>query len=641
MNQAHTRNFCIIAHIDHGKSTLADRMLELTGTVEKRAMQAQLLDSMDLEREKGITIKLQPVRMRWTPSMPGGESGADAEAINAAPAGVGKDDASREEVPQVRRPAALIGSEQPTYTLNLIDTPGHVDFSYEVSRSLAACEGAVLVVDASQGIQAQTLANVYLAIEAGLTIIPVLNKIDLPAADPERVAAEVSSLLGCDPDSILRVSGKTGAGVTELLDAIVAQIPAPQGEAEAPLRALIFDSIYDEYRGVILFVRVVDGALHKGDTLKLMATRATGLAVESGIFMPKQTPTAEIATGQIGYVVTNLKSIAEARVGDTVTLVAAPAVEALPGYRQVKPFVFAGFFPSSGEQYPDLKDALEKLKLNDAALLYEPESSQVLGFGYRVGFLGLLHLDIIKERLEREYGLDLVVTSPSTDYIVHETDGSERTIRSAAELPDASKIDYIREPWIGGEVVVPNEYVGGVIQLINRVRGRQSNLSYLDETLALVAFEAPLANVLTDFYDALKSITSGYGSFNYELGDYRRENLVRLDILVGGEMIDSLSLVIHRDEAYRAGKEIVDKLKEIIPKQLYEVSLQAAIGGKIIAREDVKAMRKDVTAKLYGGDVTRKNKLLDKQKKGKKRMKRIGKIDIPAEAFMVLVRKDG
>jgi GTP-binding protein LepA len=602
MNQPHTRNFCIIAHIDHGKSTLADRMLELTGTVEKRAMQAQLLDSMDLEREKGITIKLQPVRMHWQK-----------------------------------------GDE--TYRLNLIDTPGHVDFSYEVSRSLAACEGAILVVDASQGIQAQTLANVYLAIEAGLEIIPVLNKIDLPAAEPERVAGEVASLLGCDPDSILRVSGKTGQGVTEVLDAIVDQIPAPAGQPDAPLRALIFDSIYDVHRGVILFVRIVDGSLKRHDDLTLMATRAEGLAVETGIFMPKQTAAPELHTGQIGYVVTNLKDISEARVGDTVTtsqaFVKGPGLlTALPGYRQVKPFVFAGFFPSSGEQYPDLKDALEKLKLNDAALLYEPESSSILGFGYRVGFLGLLHMEIIKERLEREYGLDMVVTSPSTDYIVHQADGTDLTIRAASELPSASVIEYIREPWIKGEVVVPNDYVGGVIQLINRIRGEQKNLSYLDEQLALVAFEAPLSNVLTDFYDSLKSITSGYGSFNYELGDYRRENLVRLDILVGGELIDSLSLVIHKDEAYRAGKAIVEKLREIIPKQSFEVTLQAAIGGKIIAREDVKALRKDVTAKLYGGDVTRKNKLLDKQKRGKKRMKRIGKVDIPAEAFMILVSKE-
>jgi GTP-binding protein LepA len=593
VNQSTTRNFCIIAHIDHGKSTLADRMLELTGTVSRRSMHAQLLDSMDLEREKGITIKLQPVRMKWH-----------------------------------------------DHTLNLIDTPGHVDFSYEVSRSLAACEGAVLVVDASQGIQAQTIANVYLAIEAGLEIIPVLNKIDLPAADPEKVAGEITALLGCKPESILRVSGKTGVGVEELLNSIIEHVPAPSGDPTAPLRGLVFDSIYDQHRGVILYLRIIDGTLHKNDSVVLMASRAHGLAVETGIFLPGQTPQAELSTGSIGYVVTNLKSISEAHVGDTVTLSSHAAPHALAGYQKVKPFVFAGFFPSSQEQYLDLKDALAKLKLNDAALVFEPESSQVLGFGYRVGFLGLLHMDIIKERLEREYGLDLVVTSPSTDYIVRDTNGAEQTIRSAAELPEASKIEQILEPWISGEIVVPGTYVGSVIGLINRIRGLQNNLSYLDETLALIRFTAPLSNILTDFYDELKSLTSGYGSFNYELSGYKPEKLVRLDILIGGEMIDSLSVVTHKDEAYRLGKQIVDKLKTIIPKQSFEVTLQAAIGGKIIAREDISALRKDVTAKLYGGDVTRKNKLLDKQKRGKKRMKKIGRVDLPAEAFMVLVRKD-
>ncbi len=664
MHQDHIRNFCIIAHIDHGKSTLADRMLELTGTVDKRDMHAQLLDTMELEQEKGITIKLQPVRMQWQlgsgPAADGIPPAAAALGAGREPSsGVTRNEASLSEYLadgvqgageqrsgayiDVRGASSGDGNEAERgqiFTLNLIDTPGHVDFSYEVSRSLEACEGAVLVVDASQGIQAQTLANVYLAIEAGLEIIPVLNKIDLPAADPERVAGEVAKLLGCDPDTILRVSAKTGGGVAELLDAIVKDIPAPKGKPDAPVRGLIFDSIYDEYRGVILYLRIVDGTLRKGDAIALMATKANGLALETGLFAPRQTPVPAIETGQIGYIVTNLKSIAEAHVGDTVTLEKTPATEALAGYRAVKPFVFAGFFPSSAEQYPDLKDALEKLKLNDASLVYAPETSQVLGFGYRVGFLGLLHLEIIKERLEREYGLDMVVTSPSTDYIVKENNGAERTIRSAAELPDASVIASIREPWIRGEVVVPGDYVGGVIQLVNRIRGKQSGMSYLDETLALITFEAPLANVLTDFYDSLKSITSGYGSFNYELADYRVENLVRLDILVGGEMIDSLSMIAHREEAYRAGKEIVERLKEVIPRQMYEVSLQAAIGGKIIAREDVKAMRKDVIAKLYGGDVTRKNKLLDKQKKGKKRMKRVGKVDIPAEAFMVLVSKD-
>ncbi|MBW4061748.1 elongation factor 4 [Candidatus Saccharibacteria bacterium] len=607
MNQSSIRNFCIIAHIDHGKSTLADRMLEVTGTVAKRDMHAQLLDTMDIEQERGITIKLQPVRMQWQLSTP---------------------------------PNSVHDNQAQSYTLNLIDTPGHVDFSYEVSRSLAACEGAVLVVDASQGIQAQTLANVYLAIEAGLTIIPVLNKIDLPAADPERVALEVSNLLGCNPDTILRVSGKTGDGVPELLDAIVEQIPAPHGDASLPTRALIFDSIYDDYRGVILFLRIVDGSLPKNAAIRMMATGAEGLALETGMFAPKQTPTPELGSGQIGYIVTNLRSTSEARVGDTVTLAKAPAATALDGYRLVKPFVFAGFFPTSNEQYPLLKDALDKLTLNDAALQYEPETSAVLGFGYRVGFLGLLHLDIVRERLEREYRLELVVTNPSTDYQVRTVNGEELRVRNAASLPDPTRIELIREPWINGEVVVPNDYVGGVITLVNQIRGRQTNLSYVDETLALVAFEAPLANVLTDFYDSLKSITSGYGSFNYELADYRAEKLVRLDILVGGDIVDSLSMIVHTDEAVHLGRKIVAKLKEIVPRQNFEVSLQAAIGGKIIAREDVKAVRKDVIAKLYGGDVSRKNKLLDKQKAGKKRMKRFGKVDIPAEAFMVLVTKD-
>lgn len=591
-DQTKIRNFCIIAHIDHGKSTLADRMLELTGTVEKRRMQEQLLDSMDLEREKGITIKLQPVRMAWQ------------------------------------------GHE-----LNLIDTPGHVDFSYEVSRSLAACEGAVLVVDAAQGIQAQTLANVYLAIEAGLEIIPVVNKIDLPAADPDRVIGELVSLLGCKPEEVLRVSAKEGTGVKELLDRIVTQVKAPTGQTDAPLRALVFDSQYDSYRGVILFLRIIDGALASDSAITLLGSKQSGQATQVGIFKPAQTPGDRLSTGQIGYVVTNLRSVSEARVGDTVTLQSNPASEALPGYRQVKPFVYAGIFASSQEQYPALKDALVKLQLNDAALSFTPENSQVLGFGFRVGFLGLLHLEIITERLEREYGLEIVATNPSTDYIVVTKTGDEQVIRAAAELPDPSQIEQIKEPWISGEIVVPGDFVGGVIQLINQIRGRQTNMTYMDQTLAVINFEAPLANVLTDFYDALKSLTSGYGSFNYELADYRPEDLVRLDILVGGQLVDSLSSIVHREEAYRTGKNIVEKLKDVIPRQLFEVSLQAAIGGKIIAREDIKAMGKNVTAKLYGGDVTRKNKLLDKQKAGKKKMKRIGKVDIPAEAFMVLVKR--
>ncbi len=593
MDQAKIRNFCIIAHIDHGKSTLADRMLELTGTVEARNMKKQLLDTMDIEQERGITIKLQPVQMQWQ------------------------------------------GNQ-----LNLIDTPGHVDFSYEVSRSLAAVEGAILVVDAAQGIQAQTLANVYLAIEAGLEIIPVINKIDLPAAEPERVTTEIVNLLGCQPADVLRVSAKEGTGVRELLDRVVAEVPPPRGHTESPLRALVFDSIYDQHRGVILYIRIVDGALSKNQSIKLMSNSQTGLATGLGIFKPQPTDTGDLQTGQIGYIVTNLKSIAEARVGDTVTLSSQPAAEALPGYRQVKPYVYAGLFPASAEQYPALKEALEKLKLNDSSLSYTPENSQILGFGYRVGFLGLLHMEIVKERLEREYDLDLVVTSPSTDYIVKFIDGKEQTLRSAAELPDPTRIAEVREPWIKGEVVVPDQYLGGVIGLINRLRGVQKNLKYLDETLALVEFEAPLANVLTDFYDELKSLTSGYGSFNYDLADYRAENLVRLDVLVGGQMVDSLSQIVHRDEAQAVGKQIVAKLKEVVPRQQFDVSLQAAIGAKIIAREDVKAMGKNVTAKLYGGDITRKTKLLEKQKKGKAKMKRLGQVDIPPEAFMVLVRKD-
>ncbi len=587
------RNFCIIAHIDHGKSTLADRMLEITGTVEKREMKQQLLDSMDLEREKGITIKLQPVQMRWQ-----------------------------------------------NHILNLIDTPGHVDFSYEVSRSLAAVEGAILVVDAAQGIQAQTLANVYLALEANLTIIPVLNKIDLPAADPEKVSREVANLIGCQPEEILRISAKDGTGVEQLLDKLVEEIPPPKGDENKPLRALVFDSVYDEYRGVILYVRVVDGSIKKGEALKMMFSCQNTLAIDVGHFAPTMISDSEIPCGQIGYICTNLKSIAEARVGDTVTNEKSPSQTPLDGYKKIQPYVYAGFFPVSGEDYPVLKDALEKLTLNDASLQYEPESSKVLGFGFRLGFLGLLHLEIVKERLEREFNLQLVITNPSVDYRVKTTNNEIVEVKSAADLPDVSRILEISEPWINGEIIVPSAYLGSIIQLINSVRGIQKNLSYIEKELALVSFEAPLANVLTDFYDDLKSISSGYGSFNYDLGDYKPEDLVRVDILVGGEMVDSLSVITHRSESLSVGRRITEKLKEVIPRQLFEVSLQAAIGGKVIAREDVKAMGKNVTAKLYGGDVSRKNKLLDKQKKGKKRMKKIGKVDIPSEAFMVLLKKD-
>jgi GTP-binding protein LepA len=593
MNQDHIRNFCIIAHIDHGKSTLADRLLELTGTVNKRDMKAQLLDKMDLEREKGITIKLAPVRMKY------------------------KD-----------------------YELNLIDTPGHVDFSYEVSRSLEACEGAILVVDASQGIQAQTLANVYLAMAAELTIIPVLNKIDLPAADVERVSAEVVNLLGCKKEDILHISAKTGQGVEIVLERVVADVPSPSGQVTGETRALIFDSYYDDYRGVVLYVRTFDGEIAKNSQIKMMATSAEGLALEVGSLKPGMTPEKHISSGEIGYIVTNLRSTREAKVGDTVTLTKSPAKVALPGYLDVKPFVYAGFFPESNENYQELKEAIEKLSLSDSALQYEPENSPVLGFGVRVGFLGLLHMDIVRERLEREYDLDLIVTNPSTDYQISLLNGEELDIKSAADLPDVSKIAEISEPWIKGEVVVPKEYVGAVIQLISSKRGLQKNLSYVDAQLAVVAFEAPLANLLTDFYDQLKSATSGYGSFNYELADYRVEDLVRLDFYIAGEMVPSLSVMVHRSEAQSLGRTTVEKLKDVIPRQNFQVALQAAIGGKFIAREDISGYRKDVTAKLYGGDVTRRKKLLEKQKKGKSRMKRFGKVDIPAEAFTVMLKRD-
>lgn len=620
MDQSHIRNFCIIAHIDHGKSTLADRMMEMTGTVQKRDMKSQLLDSMELEREKGITIKLAPVRMAYRYQA---TDNWKIEHSNTA------EPHSNSHTPIANQ----------VYDLNLIDTPGHVDFSYEVSRSLQACEGAILVVDASQGIQAQTLANVYLALEADLTIIPVLNKVDLPAADVPRVSKEVINLLGCDESEILKISAKTGEGVPEVLDAVVARIRPPAGQADAPARALIFDSYYDDYRGVILYARVVDGAIRKGDTIQMLATGADGLALEVGALQPTMQAEPDIATGEIGYIVTNLKTTRDARVGDTITVRRAPADKPLPGYQHVKPFVYAGFFPVSNEEYNDLKDAVEKLSLSDSALQFEPENSPVLGFGVRIGFLGLLHMDIIRERLEREYGLDLVVTNPSTDYQVTLTSGEEIDIKSASELPPVTKLTQIREPWINGEIVVPSEYIGAVIQLIVSKRGLQKNLSYIDER-ALISFEAPLANLLTDFYDQLKSVTSGYGSFNYELSGYRTEDLVRVDFYVAGEMVDALSVMAHRSESQALGRDIVKKLKDVVPRQSFQVSLQAGIGGKFIAREDISAYRKDVTAKLYGGDVSRRKKLLQKQAKGKQRMKRFGKVDIPSEAFTVMLKRD-
>ena len=627
-NIDHIRNFCIIAHIDHGKSTIADRMMELTGTVSQREMKSQLLDSMDLEREKGITIKLAPVQMHWK-----------------------------------------------GYTLNLIDTPGHVDFSYEVSRSLQAVETAVLVVDATQGIQAQTLANVYLALEQDLYLIPVINKIDLPAADVEKVSAQIINLLGCRPEDIILASGKTGQGVPDILNAIIEHAPAPRdlafnisgnlrdqrgaSEVSKPpvttgwrervpemlndesreTRALIFDSYFDDYRGVVLYVRVFNGEIPKGSEIRMMATETNGLALEVGSLTPKMSPADSLSAGTIGYIVTNLKTTREAKVGDTITLAKSPASAPLPGYKNVLPFVYAGFFPVSNDQYQELKDAVEKLALSDSALSFDPENSPVLGFGLRIGFLGLLHMDIIKERLEREFGLDLVITNPSTNYEVTTSDGENLNIRSAADLPDTSTISEIREPWVKGEIILPQSMIGGVLGLINDKRGHQTNLSYIEDR-AVIDFDAPMANLLTDFYDQLKSITSGYASFNYELADYRPEDLVRLDFLVAGNRMDALSLMCHRSEADALGREITKKLKSVIPRQNFEVALQAAIGAKIIARETIGAYRKDVTVKIHTGDRDRKAKLLDKQKKGKARMKRFGKVDIPSEAFTVMLKRD-
>ena len=586
------RNFCIIAHIDHGKSTIADRMMEITGTVSKREMKSQLLDSMDLEREKGITIKLAPVTMNWK-----------------------------------------------GYTLNLIDTPGHVDFSYEVSRSLQAVETAVLVVDATQGIQAQTLANVYLALEQDLTIIPVINKVDLPAADVEKVAAQIISLLGCKREDIIEVSGKTGFNIDKILDRLIELDIKIDTDTSAKTQALIFDSYFDDYRGVVLYVRVFEGEIDKNSEILMMAAETKGLALEVGILTPKMTPKDSLKAGEIGYIVTNLKTTREAKVGDTVTLVKNPASQALPGYKNVLPFVYAGFFPVSNDQYKDLKEAIEKLSLSDSALQYAPENSPVLGFGLRIGFLGLLHMDIIKERLEREFNLDLIITNPSTNYEVLLNNGELMEIKSASDLPDMTEIAEIREPWVKGEIIVPREMIGNVLNLINEKRGHQTNLSYIEER-AVIDFEAPMANLLTDFYDQLKSATSGYASFNYELADYRAEDLVRIDFLVAGERMDALSVMAHRTEAEAIGREVTKKLKEVIPRQNFEVALQAAIGARIIARETIGAYRKDVLVKIHTGDRDRKAKLLEKQKRGKARMKRFGKIDIPPEAFTVMLKRN-
>jgi GTP-binding protein LepA len=588
------RNFSVIAHVDHGKTTLSDRILELTGTVALREMRDQLLDSMDLEREKGITIKARAVRMAWPK---GGE----------------------------------------TYELNLIDTPGHVDFNYEVSRSLAACEGAVLLVDASQGIEAQTLANAYLAVEQGLEVIPVINKVDLPNIDIDLVREDLHTTLGFKDEEILLASGKTGQGVAEILNAIVERVPPPSGDQDAPLRALIFDSHYDAYKGVVAHVRIVDGSVRQGDRILLMATEKESELLELGVFAPNAVPIQRLATGEVGYVATGLKAVADCRVGDTLTLAADPAREPLSGYRPAKPMVFAGFFPTLGEEYPALRDALEKLRLNDASLIYEPENSQALGFGFRAGFLGLLHLDIVQERLEREYDVDLIATSPSVEYRVI-THTGEIAIDNPAKLPDPATIVEVREPWMKVTIIVPQNYVGPIMDLAQGKRGVLKDMSYVDPTRAMLTYDMPLAEVIVDFYDQLKSRSQGYASLDYELREYRAADLVRLDILIAGTVVDALSMIVHRERSMPIGRALTAKLRELIPKQMFDVPIQAAIGGKVIARETVKAKRKDVLAKCYGGDITRKKKLLEKQKAGKKRMKMVGAVEIPQEAFLAVLR---
>ncbi|WP_217921086.1 translation elongation factor 4 [Miltoncostaea oceani] len=595
MDQSHIRNFCIIAHIDHGKSTLADRILQSTGAVAERDMRSQVLDSMDLERERGITIKAQAVRVHYT--------AADGE----------------------------------TYQLNLIDTPGHVDFSYEVSRSLAACEGALLVVDASQGIEAQTLANTYLAIEGDLEVVPVLNKIDLPAADPELHGRAVADLIGDDPENVLRISAKTGQGVTEVLEAVVARVPPPHGDPDAPARALIFDSVYDQYRGVVAFVRVVDGAFAHGDRLRAMQTGLVVEAEQIGVMSPEMVPTGRLQAGETGYLVTGLKSLGDLRVGDTLTRVAEPAEEALPGYREVKPMVFCGLFPVDADDYPDLRDALEKLSLNDASLRWEPESSQALGFGFRCGFLGLLHMDIVRERLEREYDLELLATTPNVEYQVTSTNGERRPVRSPVDLPAVTSIETIEEPYVRCTVLVPKEGVGAVMGLCQDRRGVFVTMEPIENRQQIV-YDMPLAEIVLDFYDQLKSRTRGYASLDYEVIGYRESPLVKLDILLAGDPVDALSMIVHRDQAYVRGKALVERLFKTIPRQLFEVPIQAAIGGKILARETVKARRKDVLAKCYGGDISRKRKLLERQKEGKKRMKQVGSIEVPQEAFLSVLQ---
>ncbi len=597
--QDNIRNFCIIAHIDHGKSTLADRLLEVTHTVAKREMKEQLLDQMDIERERGITIKLQPVRMDY-------------------------------EAP----------STSERFILNLIDTPGHVDFSYEVSRSLAACEGAILVVDSTQGIEAQTLANAYLAVEHGLTIIPVVNKIDLPNSDREKTAQELIKVFGFKEEEILYASGKTGEGVPEILEAIVDRIPAPQGKADAPMRALIFDSMYDTHRGVIAYVRVIDGNLPSRTKLYMLGSKTNAESLEVGFFKPQKEKSDSLETGEVGYIVTGLREVSKARVGDTITLFAErEQTEALPGYKHVVPMVYASIFPVSGDDYPMLRDAMEKLKLNDAALEFEPENIPSIGFGFRTGFLGLLHMDIVQERLTREYNLDLVLTAPSVAYEIITTNNEVKKVHTPAQFPDPSTIKEIQEPWINVALLTPTKYIGSIMEIVTQRRGISKDIKYIGDERVEMTFEMPLANIIIDFYDKLKSVSSGYASMNYELIGLRAGDLVKVDILVAGEKVDALAAIMHKTTAETDGRELVAKLKSLIPKQQFEIAIQAAVGAKIIARESISALRKDVTTGLYGGDVTRKMKVLEKQKKGKKRMKKIGKVDIPQEAFLAELKK--
>lgn len=598
MDQQHIRNFSIIAHIDHGKSTLADRLIEYTGTLTKREMEEQILDSMDLERERGITIKAQAVRSIYT---------------------------------------ARDGQE---YMLNFIDTPGHVDFTYEVSRALAACEGALLVIDATQGIEAQTLANVYLALDNDLEIIPVINKIDLPSADPERVKHEIEDVIGIDASEAVLTSAKTGIGIEDVLEAIVAKIPAPKGDAQKPLKALVFDSKFDAYKGVVLYFRVIDGRVRKGMKIRMMATGAEFEVTEVGVFKPNPVIVDELDAGQVGFLAAAIKNVKDARVGDTITDANNPAAEAMPGYRKATPMVYCGLYPVENSDYDNLRDALEKLQLNDASLVFEPETSVALGFGFRCGFLGLLHMDVIKERLEREYNLALITTAPNVIYEVFRTNGDVELVDNPSNFPDPTVIDHVEEPYVNATIIVPKDYVGAVMELSQEKRGEYENMTYLDETRVMIHYALPLSEIIFDYFDRLKSATRGYASLDYELAGYRASDLVKVDILLNGDPVDALSAIVHREKATVRGRQLVEKLRSLIPRQMFEIPVQAAIGNKIIARENVRALRKDVLAKCYGGDISRKRKLLEKQKEGKKRMKQVGSVELPQEAFMAILKMD-